>query len=269
MKFNHKRPVNRDAGMDHEGDGVGMTFGASDYANTLPLLYCLKDVMPGVRLIKRVPSAMPGLLHGGGVDVALAPVGALLDDGRMDMIPGVGVCARGAVRSVLVKLHKPLGEVRRVRMDAASRTSNVLAGVVLARRHGRAVEMVGADDPGPVDAEVMIGDRALCAGPARCGDLDLGEEWSAMTGLPFVFAMWACRAGDPRTDEYAGIVQRARDAGVKALPVIIEEESRRLGLAREVCEEYLAKSIHYTVGPREVEAIELFGTMMRDGSNCQ
>jgi chorismate dehydratase len=264
MKFKHKRPEYCEVeAVVPEAKG-GVRFGSSDYANTVPLVYCLKDVFPGGRLVKRVPSAMPGMLHGDSVDVALVPVGALLGDDRLEMLPGVGVCARAAVLSVLIKLYKPLSEVRRVRMDAASRTSNALARIIFRRQHGLQVEMIGGHDGGAVDAEVMIGDKALGSAPAPCGDVDLGEAWNRLTGLPFVFAVWACRAGDPRNREYAGIVQRARDAGVVALAEIVGEESRRLGLAQELCREYLAERIHYTVGQREVEAMKLFGEMLRE-----
>lgn len=264
MKFNHKRPEFREGEVVVPEMEGGVRFGASDYANTVPLLYRLKDVFPGGRLVKRVPSAMPGMLYGDSVDVALVPVGALVGDDRLERLPGVGVCARATVRSVLIKLYKPLDEVRRVRMDAASRTSNALARIIFQRQYGMQVEMVAAGDRTPVDAEVMIGDKALGAAPAPYGDFDLGEAWNRLTGLPFVFAVWACRAGDPRNGEYAGIVQRARDAGVAVLPQIIEEEARRLGLAPERCRQYLAECIHYTVGQREISAIELFGTMIRE-----
>lgn len=240
----------------------GIRFGASEYANTVPLLYRLLRAAPGGRLCVRVPSALPGMLHGGEVDVALVPVGALAGDRRLERLPGVGVCAKARVRSVLIKLHKPLPEVVRVRTDAASRTSNALARILLTRQHGLKVEMVGPDGAGPVDAEVMIGDRALCSVPARFGDLDMGAEWNAMTGLPFVFAVWACRAGDPRKKEYTGIVRYARDAGVASLSQIIAAESRRLGLARARCREYLVRCIHYRVGRRETEAMARFESML-------
>lgn len=240
----------------------GLRFGASDYANSVPLLYCLKQVMPEARLIKRVPSAMPGLLHDNKVDIALVPVGALVGDRQLDRIPGVGVCAKTVVRSVLIKLHKPLKQVVRVRMDAASRTSNALARILLTQRYGLKVEMVNPSEPGPIDAEVMIGDRALRSEPARCGDLDMAKEWKAMTGLPFVFAVWACRAGDPRKAEYTRMVRRVCDAGVAALPEIIAVESCRLGLSRKRCEEYFSKCIHYKLGRRETQAIALFSSML-------
>ena len=40
------------------------------------------------------------------------------------------------------------------------------------------------------DAALVIGDPALYFG-GETGRLDLGEEWAARTGLPFVFAFWA------------------------------------------------------------------------------
>lgn len=38
------------------------------------------------------------------------------------------------------------------------------------------------------DAALVIGDRALQYQTERPNHLDLGEEWTDMTGLPFVYA---------------------------------------------------------------------------------
>ena len=48
---------------------------------------------------------------------------------------------------------------------------------------------------GEADAALIIGDAALRVDPATLPfeTLDLGEEWTTMTGLPMVFAVWAGR----------------------------------------------------------------------------
>lgn len=240
-----------------------VVFGASAYANAVPLSRFIREVCPVARMVQDVPAALPEKLLGGAVDVALIPVAALLTEPRMEMIPGIGVCAKAAVWSVLLKLHRPVVQVRTVQSDPASRTSNALAGIILARRYGLRGKL---RSPGPgetPDAEVMIGDRALCAPAAPCGDLDLGAEWNAMTGLPFVFAVWACRAGEPRKEEFTRIAARARDAGVAALDRLAQSEAERLRLPLARCREYFTLCIHYQVGPRELDAIRLFGELLK------
>ena len=45
------------------------------------------------------------------------------------------------------------------------------------------------------DAALLIGDPALKVDREQYQVIDLAAEWSALTGLPFVFAVWAVRAG--------------------------------------------------------------------------
>jgi len=44
--------------------------------------------------------------------------------------------------------------------------------------------------------------------------VDLGETWTGLTGLPFVYAFWAGRPGALTSDDVAAL-QQARDEGVK------------------------------------------------------
>ena len=73
---------------------------------------------------------------------------------------------------------------------------------------------------GRCDAALIIGDNALLLDPTRVEDtgqrtavekIDLGDAWTAMTGLPFVYAFWAGRLGSLSPDEVSAI-QAARDA---------------------------------------------------------
>lgn len=244
-------------------DAKPIVFAASAYANAVPLLCFLQEQNPSLRLLQDVPSTLPARLLGGEADVALIPVAALLAEPRLELLPGIGVCARTQVRSVLLKLRRPAAEVVTVASDPASRTSNALARILLARRYGRRGSLRDAAAGEAPDAQVMIGDRALCSAPAPCGDLDLAAEWHAMTGLPFVFAVWACRAGDSRKEEFTRIARRARDAGVAALGALAQSEARRLDLPLARCQEYFTRCIHYEMGAGETEAIRLFGELLR------
>ena len=52
-------------------------------------------------------------------------------------------------------------------------------------------------DAGACDAALIIGDPALYLDHrgARLRKIDLGDEWTRLTGLPFVWAFWAGRPG--------------------------------------------------------------------------
>ncbi len=74
------------------------------------------------------------------------------------------------------------------------------------------------------DATLVIGDNALFADHKALGvrKIDLGEEWSAMTGLPFVYAFWAGRPGIVGPADVRAL-QEARDRGVVATATIGRE----------------------------------------------
>src|SRR5260370_19601205 len=93
---------------------------------------------------------------------------------------------------------KKLGE------DSRSRPWVAQSRIVLARKYG--VEPKLFSQPPHLgamlehsDAALIIGDAALVLNPPELPFhvLDLGEEWTSMTGLPMVFAVCASRAGVP------------------------------------------------------------------------
>lgn len=205
---------------------------------------------------------LAGWLADGRADAAMIPVADFFTYDNLAMIDGIGICADGDVRSVLLKCNRPLKEVRTVACDVASRTSNALAAILLDRHLHASVEMLPAGEARRADACVVIGDRALKGAASPGGDFDLAGLWKEMTGLPFVFAVWAYRRDHPHAERLARIALAARDAGVHAAAELGELHARRLGIDVRACREYLTQVIHYHVGPREVEAMDLFRALL-------
>lgn len=195
--------------------GVPLRLGVVSYLNAAPTVHGL-DRDPGFRLIRDVPSRVADLLHAGEVDLGLIP-SIEYAAGDYAIVPGVAIGSRGPVRSVSLFHRVPLEAVRRVALDVSSRTSVALARVLLHERLGRDPEYVPSAPSVPAmlaaaDAALVIGDHALYfEGP---GDrLDLGAEWTARTGLPFVFAFWAGRPGRVTAADVAAL-NAARDRAV-------------------------------------------------------
>ena len=236
-------------------------FASVKYANAAPLAHFLTEVAPGVGVITGRPAELAAWLADGWADAAMVPVADLFADHELVMIDGVGICADGEVGSVLLKCNCPPAQVRTVARDVASRTSNALAEILLARHLHLSVEMVPAETA-DADARVVIGDRAMKAPSAPGGDLDLAGLWKDMTGLPFVFAVWAYRKGHPQAEALSRIARAARDEGVRAAGELGEFHARRLGLDAQRVRDYLTHVVHYHVGPREIEAMDLFRTLI-------
>jgi predicted solute-binding protein len=83
-----------------------------------------------------------------------------------------------------------------------------------------------------------------------------------MTGLPFVFAAWAVRAG--RAAEAAPLFETSLAEGLEHLDAIAAESAAALGIPIDVVAGYLRDNIHYRFGEEEARAVTLFIARARD-----
>src|SRR3954469_21069517 len=124
--------------------GEPLRVGAVSYLNAKPLYHRLEEFAPGVDLRMDLPSRLADQLAAGELDLALIPsVEYLRGAGRgYEVLPGFAIAARGPVRSVKLFARVPFGEIRRLALDAGSRTSQALARVWLDVQHGVRPERV-------------------------------------------------------------------------------------------------------------------------------
>src|SRR5215213_4251691 len=195
--------------------------GAVDYLNARPLVYGL-ELRHGFALQFDAPSKCAALLHEGSLDVGMIPSIEYLRGQEYHAVPDMAIVSEGPVASVAMFTNKPIEQIRSVAADTSSRTSNGLLRVLCAEAFGIDPEFVPMS-PRPAemlrrcDAALVIGDAALFFDHQRAGveKIDLGEQWTGMSGLPFVWAFWA---GRPKAlkEEHIQSLADARDAGVAA-----------------------------------------------------
>ena len=238
--------------------------GAVTYLNARPLVYGLER---SDRFSVRydIPSECARLLHAREIDVGLIPsIEYLRGIAAYALVPGPAVISRGPVASVAIYTRRDPGDIRTIAMDTSSRTSVALASVILRRRFGVAAEAVPmAPDLDTMlvhaDAALIIGDVALFLDYEFAGarKIDLGEEWTAMTGLPFVYACWTGWP-DALTRADVALLQRARDEGVAQSDAVAAayypDDTYRQSVAR--C--YLRDNIQYFLGAEELQGLETF-----------
>jgi len=229
-------------------------FAGAPYSNSAPLVEKLTEVDPRVRVINDHPANLVDDLLEGRADVALIPVVHLFNHPELKMIDGLGVAADGPVKSVLLKCSVPVGQIKTVVRDPASATSNALVKVLFPD-----VEMVDGEG---ADAAVVIGDRALCSDPAPAGDIDLSKAWEEMTGLPFVFAVWAVRKDFPSIGCVSAIAHQALDAGFQRLEEIAERYAAELGHSPAFLRNYLGETIHYKLDARDMQGLVRFRELL-------
>jgi chorismate dehydratase len=229
--------------------------GAVDYLNARPLVYGLELRSDLFALRFDSPAKCAALLHEGSIDVGMIPTIEYLRGPSYRIVPGMAIVSDGPVASVALYSRVPLDQVRTLAADTSSRTSVGLAQVLCYERFGIDPAFSPmAPDPAAMlaacDAALIIGDPALFLDHEAAGlqKVDLGAEWAALTGLPFVWAFWA---GRPEALSRAGVaaLAHARDEGVAASD----------GLAAAYCgperavrgQAYLRENIQYRLGERE------------------
>lgn len=238
--------------------------GAVGYLNARPLTWALDRAPERWTIRYDVPSVCAALLHAGDVDLGLIPIIEYLGSSGYRIVPRVGIGSRGPVASVALFSRVPVASIRRIALDTSSRTSAALLKVLCRYRFQIAPEFV----PHPpdlramtqgVDAALLIGDPALDADHGALGlqKVDLGEQWTAMTGLPFVYAAWAGRTGAV-TDADASALQAAQEEGVRSIDAIAAEYGAGDPAATARAGTYLRHNVRYGLGPEEATGLQAF-----------
>ncbi|HEY7838292.1 MAG TPA: menaquinone biosynthesis protein [Terriglobales bacterium] len=245
-------------------ESMPLRIAAIEFLNAAPLMWGL-EADPRFALAYTLPSACADALRDGTADLGVIPAIELARIPGLVGLADLGVAVadhEGAeVRSILLVSRRPPAQVRTVVLDAASRTSAVLAQLLLRRRWGAAATAVtsvtGAAGAGwrealeTADAVLLIGDPALqlrVSGAARHLHVyDLAQEWRAWTGLPFVFALWGIRA--PAFEAHRGWLlarlHAALAAGLEASEELVRMWAPRLQIAPAEVRRYLADNVAY------------------------
>jgi cyclic dehypoxanthinyl futalosine synthase len=229
------------------------------YLNARPLYEGLAERFD---LALAIPSEVARRVSEDEAELGLLPVAAAATIGDVRFVRGVAIGARGPVRSVAIFSERPLHELDEVALDLSSRTSAVLARLILARRKlsprllGTAPELLAERARGKRGA-LIIGDQALLLRQGAAHVVDLAEEWLEWTGLPFVFAAWCGRPGAiGRADEDALV--RAKERGLARADEIAEAWALERSADAEAARSYLREAIRYDFGEPERRGLERF-----------
>lgn len=239
--------------------------GAVAYLNTLPLVHGMEQGLgrDRIELSYDVPAVLADRMRAEELDLALMPIVELAGIPDLEVVPGLGIVTRGPSRSVLLIANRPAEQVATVALDPESRTSNALIQLLfhecLPGERRFEIGPIGlAEGLANYDAMLRIGDKALFEEPPAGSHVyDLGEMWTAHTGLPFLFAAWVVRQGRLDRKTYR-LLHDSRRAGSKAIDEIAAAYRFRGQAHPERARAYLDEAIHYRLGERELRAIRLF-----------
>jgi chorismate dehydratase len=230
--------------------------GRISYLNMAPVFFGLDA---DVEEVEGVPTELNRSLLAGEVD--LAPVSSIAwarNADRLLVLPRLCVSSDGAAGSIQLITRLPLERVRSIAVTPESATSVVLARVLLPdAEHVPLAE--------PAHATLLIGDAALgSAYQDPTPHHDLGRLWAQRTGLPMVFAVWACAEPQPPgvaelEEALVTSVRRARQEPER----LAIESAERYGYPPGFLARYFER-LRYDFGPREREGLETFLELAKD-----
>lgn len=245
--------------------------GAVSYLNSKPLIAALPRYAPEADLIVDLPSRLANCLAEDLLDVALVPSVEYFRHPGYKIFSTACIACNGPVLSVKLYSRVPPERIETLALDEGSRTSAALVQILLNYRFGvqpttYELPINALPEMCDCDAIMLIGDRAmLCTDHDFPIEWDLGEEWRAWTGLPFVFATWIAREGF-ESAELRQALDAARDEGERQFEEIARVESVKIGLPERTCFLYFRDYIRFHLGPRERQAMVRFGQLAAEMS---
>ena len=240
--------------------------GAVSFLNTKPLIYGIEhNLFPhNFLLSKDIPSVLALQLNSGKLDVALIPsIAYAKNSPALQIVPECGIIAHDEVKSIRLYFNKNLKSIRTVAVDVSSMTSVILTKILLAERFEVKPEFVAFPPDldkmlANCDAALIIGDSALFkTDPARDNFLDLSSEWRDMTGLPFVFAVWAGKPGLLEIDDLQAIVS-SKILGQDNIDAVSTSAAEEYHVEPALVRSYLTDNIQFDLGEEEISGMRHF-----------
>ena len=230
--------------------------GRIGYVNMAPVFFRLEA---DVEEIVGVPTELNKKLVAGELDVApISSIEYARNAETLRLLPRLCVSSDGAVESIQLISKTPLEGIRTVAVTPESATSVVLTRVLFPD-----AELVPLGED--AEAKLLIGDAALkSAFEDPTPHHDLGRLWLERTGLPMVFAVWACN--EPTHPDLAeledALVDSVRQARAEPEQLAFEA-AERYGYPAGFLARYFEK-LRYRFGPRERAGLYTFLELARD-----
>lgn len=224
------------------------------YTNTKAFIYGLEhsDIINKIELSLDIPSDCAAKVISDEVDMGLMPVAAISLVPNANIVADYCIGSDGAVNSVFIFSDVPVKEIKTLRLDSHSRTSNNLAKVLLKFYWKKQVTFT-TDPAAKTDAVVLIGDRTFGKKDDYAFAYDMGQEWKNFTGLPFMYAAWV--ANKEISAEFKAEFNAALQLGLanrnevlKTLPLVNNFD----------LEDYLYHKLQFEVTEDRTKALKMF-----------
>ncbi|MFH0727443.1 MAG: menaquinone biosynthesis protein [Pseudomonadota bacterium] len=244
------------------------------YVNVDPIYYGLEHSgkPDWLEIVSAPPSELNQKLFDGTLDIS--SVSAFAYAPRQKdwlLLPDFCVACTGNVLSVLLVSRHPIEALsgKRIYVTDESATAASLIRLVLKMRHVSPAYETGKilkpeDIPEDFSAALVIGDTSLRENwhAAFPHVWDLGDLWSELTGLPFVFAVWAVRKSfakaHPETvATVLTLLKESRRIGLLHLEEVATSAAARLRVKKSVCDKYFG-NFCFSLRPPQLKGLTAF-----------
>jgi chorismate dehydratase len=249
--------------------------GRIEYVNVAPVYYGLEqeDAPANIQLVRKPPAVLNHMMEQGRIDISPVSSAAFArNHHQWSLLPNLSISSFGTVMSVILASHYPLEELdnRKILLSDESASAADMLRLVLSWKHifprfeTGSVTCDAQATYADYDAVLVIGNNALSGGwnhRFQYG-FDLGELWKEVTGLPFVFAVWAVRKAFARqhpiiVTEIARHFEHSKQLGRRNIDKIEEMACTALDLDPGDCHTYF-QILKYGLGHFELLGLKKF-----------
>ncbi|HEX7413818.1 MAG TPA: menaquinone biosynthesis protein [Bacteroidia bacterium] len=231
------------------------------YTNTLPLRYGISksNLLTEIDLQLDIPAVCAQKLIANTVDIGLIPVAVIPLLKEHYIISKYCIGSNERVDTVKLYSHVPLEEIGTIYLDYQSRTSVILAKILVKnywKIHPAFINAaVGFEDTiTGKNAAVVIGDRCFTLNGKFPYEYDLAFEWKRYTKLPFVFAAWV---SNKKIDEdFVAKLESAMQYGIEHIDDAIKNDPCIIDAVR--VKEYLSERISFDFDDAKKQSLHLF-----------
>ncbi|MCC6286300.1 MAG: menaquinone biosynthesis protein [Chitinophagaceae bacterium] len=234
--------------------------GVINYLNVKPLLYGIQHspVINDIEIVETYPARLAQMLVEDEVDAGIVPVAIIPYLKEHHIVSDYCIGCDGPVATVCLFSEVPIERIQKVLLDYHSRTSVMLAKILL-KRYWK-IEPEFEDAKGEeyrhritgTTAGLVIGDRAFEQRRQSTYIYDLGEAWKDYTGLGFVFAAWIANKALPET--FVTAFNNANALGLQHIDEVVAQTAYKLFDLNQ----YYKHNINYVMDERKKAGLEEF-----------
>jgi len=251
-----------------------LRIGRISYINVDPVYYLFDhEPMPdGFQIISSPPAVLNTMLSIEELDISSVSTSAFArHSDQWMLLPDLSIACFGKVLSVLLVSNQSFEglQSQSVLLTDESATAVDLVKLIFALKGISPVFKKGKvkspeDLTDPVGAGLVIGDAAL---KHKWEDhfehvWDLCEIWNQMTGLPFVFGVWAVRKSyaskyPERVSRVLEILKKSKRDGLRNISYIARESAGKIGIDPDLSARYF-NSMYYNMSTPELKCLNVF-----------